>query len=45
MIEAVDGWYAVGIKFSTKELENFQCDVYVLGKAPKMPIYNNSRPR
>jgi hypothetical protein len=36
---------AVGIKFSTKELENFQCDVCVLGKAYKVPIYNNPRPR
>jgi hypothetical protein len=35
----------VGIKFSTKELENFQCDVCVLGKTHKVPIYNNSRPR
>jgi hypothetical protein len=35
----------VGIKFSTKELENFQCDVCVLGKAHKVPIYNNLRPR
>jgi hypothetical protein len=34
----------VGIKFSTKELENFQCDVCVLGKAHKAPIYN-PRPR
>jgi hypothetical protein len=36
---------AVGIKFSTKKLENFQYDVCVLGKAHKVPIYNNPRPR
>jgi Integrase core domain len=37
---------AVGIKFSTKELENFQCDVVcVLGKVYKVPIYNNFIPR
>jgi hypothetical protein len=36
---------AVGIKFSTKELENFQCDVCVLGKMHKASIYNNPRPR
>jgi hypothetical protein len=34
---------AVGIKFSTKELENFQCDVCVLGKMHKVPIYNNPK--
>jgi hypothetical protein len=33
---------AVGIKFSIKE---FQCDVCVLGKAHKVPIYNNPRPK
>jgi hypothetical protein len=36
---------AVIIKFLTKELENFQCDVCVLGKVHKVPIYNNPRPR
>jgi hypothetical protein len=34
---------AINIKFSTKEVENFQCDVCVLGKAYKVPIYNNPR--
>jgi hypothetical protein len=33
---------AVGIKFSTKKLENL-CDVCVLGKTHKVPIYNNPR--
>jgi hypothetical protein len=36
---------AVGIKFSTKKLENFQYDVYVFGKTHKAPIYNNPRLR
>jgi hypothetical protein len=36
---------AVGIKFSTKKLENFQCDVCVLDKAHKVPIHNNPKPR
>jgi hypothetical protein len=36
---------AVGIKFSTKKLKNFQCNVCVLGKTHKTPIYNNLRPR
>jgi hypothetical protein len=36
---------AVGIKFSTKKLENFQCDVCVLDKTHKTLIYNNSRLR
>jgi transposase InsO family protein len=36
---------AVSIKFSTKELENFQCDVCILGKAHKALIYNNPKPR
>jgi transposase InsO family protein len=42
--QLMDGM-AVGIKFSTKKLENFQCDVCVLGKTHKAPIYNNPRPR
>jgi GAG-pre-integrase domain len=42
--QLMDGM-AVGIKFSTKESENFQCDVCVLGKTHKVPIYNNSRPK
>jgi hypothetical protein len=33
----------VGIKFLMKELENFQCDVCVFGKAHKTLIYNNPR--
>jgi hypothetical protein len=36
---------AVDIKFSTKELENFQCDICVLGKVHKVLIYNNLRPK
>jgi hypothetical protein len=35
----------VGIKFSIKKLENFQCDVCVLDKTHKVPIYNNPKPR
>jgi hypothetical protein len=30
---------------SIKKLENFQCDVCVLSKVHKAPIYNNPRPR
>jgi hypothetical protein len=30
---------------STKKLEKFQCDVCVLDKVHKVPIYNNPRPR
>jgi Integrase core domain len=45
MIEAVDGWYGVGIKFLTKKLENFQCDVCVFDKTHKVSIYNNPRPK
>jgi hypothetical protein len=42
--QLIDG-IAVGIKFSTKKLANFQCDVCVLDKVHKTLIYNNPRPR
>jgi hypothetical protein len=38
VIEATDGWYGSWYQIIIK-LENFHCDVCVLGKVHKAPIY------
>jgi hypothetical protein len=45
VIKAVDGWYGSWYQIFNKGVGELQCDVCVLGKVHKAPIYNNPRLR